>query len=188
MQEQPLKELLLQSLEQERGARLLYETALKCALDEELKEAWQADLAQTERQIEVLQELLERMGIDAEEQTPGRKILHDMRRSLVAATEAALGGGDAQGAQIVAAECLSLAGTKDALDWALLAELAKRLPGSDGKALRDACARMKDERLENARAWARELWRRSLGLASKKGPLGFRPAGLHSSSSGIGIT
>ena len=41
MEQKVLKELLLQSLEHERGGVKVYETALKCAINDDLKEEWQ---------------------------------------------------------------------------------------------------------------------------------------------------
>src|SRR6185436_13187099 len=104
-----LKELLLQSLEHERGGVKVYETALKCAVNEDLKEEWQKYLEQTEHHVEVLQDVFSQLQLDPEEQSPGRKIVHDMGASLVAAMEAALGAGEPNAAQIVACECVTLA-------------------------------------------------------------------------------
>ncbi len=167
MEEKRLKELLLQSLEHEKGGMTIYETALKCAVNDELKEEWQKYLEQTEHHVEVLQGVLAQMQLDAEEQTPGRKIIHDMGRSLVAAMETALGGGDAQAAQIVAAECVTLAETKDHLDWELLREAADKLSGADARILKEAARQVEDqedEHLYHTRGWARELWMECLGM------------------------
>jgi rubrerythrin len=41
METKQVKELLLQSLEHEMGGVKIYETALKCALNEDLKEEWE---------------------------------------------------------------------------------------------------------------------------------------------------
>ncbi len=40
MNEQQMNELLLQSLEHERGGVLVYEKALECAVNEELHQEW----------------------------------------------------------------------------------------------------------------------------------------------------
>src|SRR5258708_4237460 len=89
-----VKELILQSLEHEMGGVKIYETALKCAQNEDLKEEWQKYHQETERHVQVLQDVCAQMQLDAQEQTPGRKIVHDMGAALVAAIEAALGSGD----------------------------------------------------------------------------------------------
>ena len=88
MEEKQIKELLLQSLEHEQGGVKVYQAALKCAVNEDLKEEWEKYLEQTEHHVQVLQDVFAQMQLDAEEQTPGRKIVHDMGASLVAAMEA----------------------------------------------------------------------------------------------------
>src|ERR687883_1030001 len=99
-----VKELILQSLEHERGGVKIYETALKCVQNEDLKEEWEKYHQETERHVQILQDVCSQMQLDPEEQTPGRKIVHDMGQSLVAAMEAALGAGDPAQAEGVAAE------------------------------------------------------------------------------------
>src|SRR3982075_4436248 len=94
MEAKQLKELLLQSLEHEQGGVKVYQTALKCAVNEDLKEEWEKYLEQTEHHVEVLQDVFSQMQLDAEEQTRGRKIVHALGLVLVCAMEAALGAGD----------------------------------------------------------------------------------------------
>jgi hypothetical protein len=79
----------------------------------------------------------------------------------------ALKDGTPEAAQLVAAECVVLAETKDHQNWELLAEVAKGLKGEAGRALTDACERVEDEEdehLYHTAGWARELWLESLGL------------------------
>jgi hypothetical protein len=52
--------------------------------------------------------------------------------------EMALGSGKPEAAQIVAPECVVEAETKDHLNWQLIAEVAKKIKGEDGKALKEA--------------------------------------------------
>ena len=47
-------ELLQQMLETELGGVKVYETALSCVLNDELKEEWEKYLEQTKRHVEVL--------------------------------------------------------------------------------------------------------------------------------------
>ena len=167
MDQKHLKELLLQSLEHERGGVRIYQTALKCAVNEDLKEEWEKYLQQTEHHVQVLQDVFSQMQLDAEEQTPGRRIIHDMGASLMAAMEAALGAGDKKAAQIVACECITLAETKDHLDWELIGEAARKLTGAEGKALKAAYEEVEDEEdehLYHTRGWTRELWMEALGM------------------------
>jgi len=73
-----VKELLLQSLEHEKGGVKVYETALKCVINEDLKEEWEKYHQETEHHVQVLQDVCSQMQLDPEELTPGRKIVHDM--------------------------------------------------------------------------------------------------------------
>jgi rubrerythrin len=162
-----VKELLLQSLEHEMGGVKIYETALKCAQNEDLKEEWEKYHQQTERHVQILQDIFAQMQLDAEEQTPGRKIVHDMGAALVAAMEAALGAGDPEAAQCIACECVVLAETTDHSNWQLIGEVAKHMSGAEGKALKEAYKEVEeqeDEHLYHSKGWLRELSLQSLGL------------------------
>src|SRR4029077_3779387 len=88
METKQLKELLLQSLEHERGGVKVYETAIKCAQNEDLKEEWEKYHEETEHHVEVLMDVFAVMQLDSEEQSPGRQIVHDLGAALVAAMEA----------------------------------------------------------------------------------------------------
>jgi len=167
MEMKMVKELILQSLEHERGGVKIYETALKCAQNEDLKEEWEKYHQETERHVQILQDVCSQMQLDAEEQTPGRKIVADMGRSLVAAMEAALGAGDPKQAEIVACECVVLAEEKDHSNWQLIDEVAKKMTGAEGKALKDAVKEVEDQEDEHyyhSKGWLRELSLASLGL------------------------
>lgn len=168
MKDKQLKELLLQSLEQEIGGVQVYECALKCALNDDLREEWEKYLTQTQGHELVLRTTLDQLGIDPEEETPGRSILRSLGESLVAAMEKALSEGPPEAAQIVACECVVLAETKDHLDWELIGACAEKLEGEMAEALRAAHAEVEDqedEHLYHTKGWARELWIESLGMA-----------------------
>jgi rubrerythrin len=161
------KELLLQSLEHEQGGVKIYETALKCAQNEELKEEWQRYHQETEHHVQVLHDVLSQMQLDPQEQTPGRKIVHDMGASFVAAMEAALGAGDPGMAECVAAECVVLAEEKDHSNWQLIGEVAKKMTGAEAKALKAAYQEVEDQEDEHyyhSKGWLRELSMQSLGM------------------------
>jgi len=79
----------------------------------------------------------------------------------------ALRGGDAKSAQIVAAECVTHAETKDHLNWSLIGELAKKAEGEAGNVLKEAYDRVEpeeDEHLYHTQGWTRELWIEALGM------------------------
>ena len=162
-----VKELLLQSLEHEMGGVKIYETALKCVINEELKEEWEKYHQETERHVQVLHDVCTQMQLDPEEQTPGRKIVREMGQSLVKAMEAALASGEKETAQCVACECVVLAETTDHSNWELIGEVSKKMTGSEGKALKEAYREVEDqedEHLYHSKGWLRELSLESLGL------------------------
>jgi hypothetical protein len=81
--------------------------------------------------------------------------------------ELALQSGEPAAAQLVAAECVTLAETKDHLNWELIGEAAKKLKGDEAKALKGAheeVEEQEDEHLYHTTGWTRELWIESLGL------------------------
>ena len=167
MEMQMVKELLLQSLEHEMGGTKVYQTALKCVVNQDLKEEWEKYLEETEKHVQVLHDACLQLEIDPEEQTPGRKITHDMGAALVAAMEAALGAGDKEMAQCVAAECVVHAETTDHFNWQLIGEVAKKMTGAQGKALKEAYEEVEDEEdehLYHSKGWLRELSLEGLGL------------------------
>jgi hypothetical protein len=167
METQQLKELLLQSLEHERGGVQIYETALKCAVNDDLTEEWEKYYEQTQRHVQILTSTCKTMGVNPDEQTVGTRILHDMGVSLVKAMETALAAGKADAAQLVACECVTLAETKDHLNWELIGHAAKALKGHEARALKEAYEEVEDqedEHLYHTKGWCRELWLASLGL------------------------
>src|ERR1044071_7378387 len=113
-------DLLYQALETEKGGVQIYTTALRCAINDDLKKEWSEYLEQTKQHVRIVSTILERMDLDVEGETPGRKIVRHIGDSLVKAIEMALRGPNLAAAQIVAAECITLAETKDHMNWSLL--------------------------------------------------------------------
>jgi rubrerythrin len=164
---QQLRELLLQSLEHERGGVTVYETALTCAVCEDLKKEWSKYLQETKRHVQILEAVCGKLEIDPEEQTPGREIVRDLGASLVAAIGKAKAAGNPAAAQLVACECVVLAETKDHTDWELLGKCAEQLRGAQRDVLEQACAEVEDqedEHLYHSKGYCRELWLDALGL------------------------
>jgi rubrerythrin len=162
-----LKELLLQSLEHEKGGVLVYSTALECAINEDLREEWEEYLEQTENHVRIVENIFTRLGLDTETETPGRLVVRHLGESLVKAMEMALEAGKPEAAQLVAAECIVLAETKDHLNWELIGELAKKAKGDTGSALKEAHKEVEeeeDEHLYHTTGWSRELWIKTLGM------------------------
>lgn len=167
MKREQLNELLYQSLETELGGVQVYTTALRCAVNEDLKEEWEEYLEQTQNHVEIVQQTMETLGLDPDVQTPGRQVVHHIGESLVKAMEMALEAGDPAAAQLVACECVTLAETKDHQNWELIGEAAKKLKGEEGKALKEAHGEVEeeeDEHLYHTMGWCRELWIESLGM------------------------
>jgi protein-disulfide isomerase-like protein with CxxC motif len=167
MNTKQFEELLLQSLEHELGGVEVYSTALGCAQNSDLKQEWQEYLEQTRKHVTALQEVCAALGVSADAETPGRRIVRDLGKSLVAAMNQALSAGDPTAAELVACECVVLAETKDHADWQLLGKCAAELPGLAADALKQAYDRIEDEEdehLYHTRGWCRELWLQSLGL------------------------
>lgn len=167
MKEEKLNELLYEALETELGGVQVYTTALRCAINDELKEEWQEYLEQTKEHVQIVQDTMETLGLDPQTETPGRKVVRHIGGSLVAAMEMALNEGEPEAAQIVAAECVVLAETKDHLNWELIGEAAKKAKGDTAKALKEAHEEVEeeeDEHLYHTQGWTRELWIQSLGM------------------------
>jgi ferritin-like metal-binding protein YciE len=167
MKREQLNELLYQSLETELGGVEVYTTALRCAVNDELKEEWEEYLEQTQKHVEIMQRTIEALGLDTAAETPGRQVVRHIGKSLVKAMEMALQSGEPAAAQLVAAECVTLAETKDHLNWELLGEATKKLTGQEAKALKEAYEEVEeeeDEHLYHTTGWTRELWIESLGL------------------------
>jgi rubrerythrin len=162
-----LHELLYQALETEQGGILVYQNALRCALNVELKKEWEEYLEQTKNHERIVRDLFEAFGLDPEVETPGRKVVRHIGESLVKAMEMALGAGTPEAAQLVAAECVILAETKDHQNWELIGEVAKKSKGDEAKALKTAHKEVEDEEdehLYHTMGWTRELWIKSLGM------------------------
>ena len=167
MKREQLTELLYQGLETELGGTQVYETALRCVQNEELREEWEKYLEQTKTHVEVMRGLFETFGIDPEAMTPGRAVVRHIGESLVKAMEMALHAGPPEAAELVACECVVEAETKDHLNWELIEVASKALKGEEASALKDAYEQVEeqeDEHLYHTTGWCRELWIQSLGL------------------------
>ncbi|HVE48477.1 MAG TPA: hypothetical protein VNG69_02530 [Casimicrobiaceae bacterium] len=167
-QQQPeISELLYQSLENEKGGVKVYETAIQCAVNDDLKEEWTKYLEQTREHERLLNELVTTFGLDPNADTPGRQVVRHLGESLVMAmTMAKKGGGPPEAAQIVAAECVVNAETKCHMMWELIGRCAKA-GGDNADALKkayDEVEDQEDEHVYHTKGWARELWIQSLGM------------------------
>jgi len=166
MKQENVIELVLQSLEHERGGIQVYTTAIGCAQNEDLKKEWQKYLEETKNHVRVMLELCDALEIDPETDSLGRQIVKSLGEALVAAMKKAKTG-DPAAAEIVACECVTLAETKDHLDWELIGMLAEKGKGDAVKALKaayDEVEDQEDEHLYHSKGWCRELWIQALGM------------------------
>ena len=180
-----LKELLLQSLEHEKGGVEVYETALRCVVRDDLREEWENYLDQTRNHVEILTKVCATLGLDLDEDTPGQQVVRHLGQALVQAMEMALSAGAQDAAQLVACECVVLAETKDHLDWELIGKCAEALKGAEGKELKAAYEEVEDqedEHLYHTKGWCRELWIESLGMKAVLPP----PEEVHHVKTAIG--
>jgi hypothetical protein len=161
-------ELLLQSLEHEKGGVLVYEAAVKCAVNDDLKKEWNKYLEETRHHVEVLTDVCAAVGIDPNMETPGVQVVRHTGQALVKAMDMASKAGKPEAAQLVACECVVLAETKDHLDWELIGMCGEKLlTGEQAKALKNAHKEIEDqedEHLYHTKGWCRELWIESLGM------------------------
>jgi hypothetical protein len=174
MNNKQIAELVLQSLEHEMGGVQVYETAVKCARNPDLRKEWKEYLEQTRTHVAALEAVCEALGLDPNRETNGRKIVRHLGAALVEAMNLALAGGDPAAAEIVACECVVLAETKDHLDWTLIGKCAEYLDGPQGDALQGAYDQIEDEEdehLYHTRGWCRELWIASLGMSAVLPPI-----------------
>lgn len=162
-----LGELLYQALETEMGGIEIYEHAIQCAVNDELREEWEKYHAETVNHRDILLAVFEALGLDPETDPPGRMVVRHIGQSLVEAMRLAMAKGDPQAAELVAAECVVLAETKDHMNWELIGQIVKKTRGDHTaplKAAYEEVEKQEDHHLYHTAGWARELWIASLGM------------------------
>ena len=161
------QELLYQALETELGGEEVYLAALRCAQNDELKEEWQKYLEETQNHQRIVLQVFDKLGLDANGETPGRAVVRHLGESLVRAMEMAQKNAPAEAAELVAAECVVLAETKDHANWELIGKVAESLKGDEARALKEAFSEVEEQEdmhLYHTMGWARELWIQFLGM------------------------
>lgn len=167
MKDSQINELLYQALETELGGVEIYRMAISCAINDDLKEEWQKYLSETEEHVRIVKQVFADLDLDPEVETPGRQVVRHKGQALLGAMEMAADSGDTIAAQLVAAECVVEAETKDHANWELIGRVADAATGDLGKTLTDAYEQVEEEEdmhLYHTMGWARELWIESLGL------------------------
>jgi ferritin-like metal-binding protein YciE len=169
MKDAQVEELLYQALETELGGVQVYQTALRCAVNEDLKEEWEKYLSETENHVRIVTDVFRQLGMNTEAETPGREIVRAKGEALVRSMEMALEAGDMAAAQLVAAEAVVDAETKDHANWELIGEIAQGDKGERAKVLKEAYEQVEEQEdmhLYHTMGWARELWFESLGMTA----------------------
>jgi hypothetical protein len=178
----PETDLLYQTLESEMSGVRVYATALGCVQDEQLRAEWEKHLKQTSAHVEIVRKLLADRGLDPHRESVGRQIVRHIGNALVDAMQMALRSRANGAAEIVAAECVLVAETKDHANWSLIGQLfGNRFAERD--ALGAAYERVEpeeEEHLARARVWARELWLAAIGRHDGRGRTGARGDGSSS--------
>jgi hypothetical protein len=166
-------DLLYQALETELGGVEVYLTALQCVQNDDLRMEWEEYLEQTENHVVVMRNVCEAYGLDPDRDTPGRQVVRHLGKAFVKAMQMALGSGPPESAELVAAECVALAETKDHMNWSLMGKVVEELGGGPEGRLTDAHEEVEDEEdehLYHSSGWARELWLQYLGLPAQIPP------------------
>lgn len=167
IEKEQVHELLYQALETELGGIQVYETAVTCAVNDDLRKEWGEYLEETRTHRKVLLNVFQSLGLDPEQMTPGREVVGHIGKSLVKAMEMAKASGDPAAAELVATECVVLAETKDHANWELIGKVAENTTGDVSRALKqahEAVEKDEDHHLYHTRGWSRELWLQSLGI------------------------
>lgn len=162
-----IEELLYQALQTEQGGIKIYEHAVSVAVNPGLKKEWTVYLGQTRHHEKVLLGVFSELGLDPAKQTPGRKVVAHIGDALVTAIKMARDSGDAGAAELVAGECVTLAETKDHMNWELIGHVAKHSSGLQANVLKAAFNEVEedeDHHLYHTTGWTRELWIQSLGF------------------------
>jgi ferritin-like metal-binding protein YciE len=167
VKDEQVQELLYQALETELGGVQVYRTAIDCAVNEELKEEWEKYLSETENHVKIVKHVFEELGLDETAETPGRQVVRHKGQALIDAMKMAAAAGDEIAAQLVAAEAVVDAETKDHANWELIGRIAEKATGDMRRVLTEAYEEVEEEEdmhLYHTMGWARELWIESLGM------------------------
>ena len=167
MQMESVQELLYQAMETEVGGEKIYRKALECAQNEDLRKEWEKYLTETVEHQQILKRIFNAIDLDTETETPGRMIVRHKGQALIDAMDMALTDGGPEVAELVAAECVVEAETKDHQNWELLIRVAGAASGDLASELQKAYDQVGEEEahhLLHTQGFARELWIQYLGM------------------------
>ncbi len=173
MNEEQVHELLFQALETELGGVQVYTKAIECAVNEDLREEWTKYLDETKTHVEIMTQVFNDLGLDIKKETPGREVVRFKGESLIKSMDMALSAGVPGAAQLVAAEAVVDAETKDHANWELMGRVAEKAKGKLASVLQAAYEQVEeqeDQHLYHTMGWCRELWIESLGMPAALPP------------------
>lgn len=168
-----LEELLYQAMETELGGEKLYKAAIESAVNSDLKQEWQKYLEETLTHQEILERVFEAAGLDIDTESPGRLVVRQKGEALVSAVKTARKSGDPKVGELVAAESIVEAESKDHQNWELLGRMVEHVDGDLESTLREAYEEVSEQEahhLFHTMGWARELWLDYLGVPAALPP------------------
>lgn len=156
-----MEELLYQGMETELAGEKLYEAVVAVAVNEDFKTEMEKYLEETRTHQDILARVFETAGLDVDTETPGRQVVRQKGEALVSAVKTAAQGDDPKLAELVAAESVVEAESKDHQNWELLGLMIDQLDGDLKKSVEEAYGEVAEEEahhLFHTQGWARELW------------------------------
>jgi hypothetical protein len=167
MERSNLDELLLQAMETELGGEQLYLAAIENAVNPNVRAEWTKYLDETRNHQAVLERVFATAGLDVDAESPGRELVRAKGEALVAAVVAGRTAADPTLGELIAAESIVEAESKDHQNWKLIGLMVEHVDGELADALREAyeeVAEQEAEHLFHTMGWARELWLDFLGV------------------------
>ena len=160
-------------METELGGVQVYTKAIECAINDDLREEWTKYLDETKTHVKIMTKVLTDLGLDPEKETPGREVVRFKGQSLVQSMDMALAAGAPGAAQLVAAEAVVDAETKDHANWELMGRVAESAKGKLASVIQEAYDQVEEQEdmhLYHTMGWTRELWIESLGMPAALPP------------------
>jgi hypothetical protein len=145
MNQEQLKELLLQSLEYERLAVYICEAALSCVGDRAVRKELYKQGRESQKHERVLCGLLVKLRIDPNEETRGRSTIRRWGSALVQVIQRAQYDTSPAATELIVYECVLLATVKGTPDWMLLRLCAPHVMDAVTEALNEPVAPAKEQ-------------------------------------------
>lgn len=98
-------------------------------MNEDLKKEWEKYRSETGNHVRTVRQMFDDLDMDESRETPGRDVVRHKGQALLEAMKMAADAGDEVAAQLVAAECVVDAETKDHANWELIGRIAVEATG-----------------------------------------------------------